>query len=43
MLEEKGLEVTLVTAKELPTTLQEPNCRLLVIYLNAVAKVEDEL
>ena len=43
MLEEKGLEVTLITAKELPTTLQEPNCRLLVIYLNAVAKVEDEL
>merc|ERR1719458_2426032 len=31
MLEEKGLEVTLVTAKELATTLQEPNCRLLVM------------
>merc|ERR1719458_2397039 len=31
MLEEKGLEVTLVTAKELVTTLQEPNCRLLVM------------
>ena len=30
MLEERGLEVTLVTAKELADTLQDPNCRLLV-------------
>jgi len=31
MLEERGVEVILVTAKELPKTLQEPNCRLLVM------------
>ena len=40
MLEERGLEVTLVTAKELATTLQEPNCRLLVTNLDVTSKVE---
>ena len=34
MLEEKGVEVALVvSAKELANTLQEPNCRLLVIAI----------
>ena len=40
MLEERGLEVIMVTAKELPKTLQEPNCRLLVTNLDTTSKVE---
>ena len=43
MLEERGLEVTLVTAKELATTLQEPNCRLLVIGFDIPPEVGDEI
>ena len=43
MLEEKGLQVTLVSAKELATTLQEPTCRLLVIGFDVMAEVEDEI
>ena len=42
MLEEKGLEVTLVSAKELATTLQEPNCRLLGIAFDVPAEVEKD-
>jgi len=40
MLEERGVEVILVTAKELPKTLQDPNCRLLVTNLDVTSKVE---
>ena len=43
MLEERGVEVILVTAKELFNTLQEPNCRLLVTNLDTTSKVEVEI
>ena len=42
MLEEKGVKVTLVSATELTDTLQEPDCRLLVIAIMEAPKFKVE-